>query len=73
MPKTGTVRGFPERLDKLIYDSGINCTELARKIGVDRRAIYTYRNGECTPNLVIFCRICTVLHTTSNYLLLGKE
>lgn len=72
-PKTGTVRGFPDRLDKLIYDRGIDCTELAKRIGVDRRTIYRYRNGEATPNLVIFSRICTVLQTTPNYLLLGKE
>lgn len=71
--KTGTIQGFGERLDKLIYDRELTCTELGRRIGLDRKSIYAYRSGEVMPNGVIICRMCTVLRTTPNYLLWGKE
>ena len=71
--KRGTIRGFGDRLDKLIYDRELTCTEVGKRIGKDRRTIYKYRNGESMPDGVVICRLCTVLQTTPNYLLWGKE
>lgn len=71
--KTGTIQGFGERLDRLIYDRNLNCAELGRRIGKDRKSVYTYRNGEAMPDGVVICRMCTALQTTPNYLLWGKE
>lgn len=71
--KTRTVRGFGHRLERLIYDNDLNCVEVGKRIGKDRKTVYSYRDGESMPDGVTICRLCDVLHTTPNYLLWGKK
>ena len=71
--KTGTIQGFGERFDRLIYERNTNCVKLGKYIGKDRKTIYKYRDGEVIPDGVTICRLCTALQTTPNFLLLGKE
>ena len=71
--RVGTVEGFGKRLNDLILAKGYTYRQVAEKIGRDRKAVYQYKNGDTIPDGVIICRLCSVLQTTPNYLLLGKE
>lgn len=71
--RTGTIKGFAERLDQLIYESKLSCSVIGERVGRDRKAIYGYKNGDCVPDAIVLLKLCYVLHTTPNYLLLGKE
>ena len=71
--RTNTMEGFAYRLNKLICERGLNCIQIGEMIGKDRKTIYSYKNGDCSPDGVTICKLCYVLKTTPNYLLLGKE
>ena len=71
--RVGTIVGFGKRLNDLILEKGYTYQQVAERIGRDRKTVYMYKNGDLIPDGVIICRLCTVLQTTPNYLLLGKE
>lgn len=71
--RTGIIDGFAERLDDLIFKSNLSCSEIGEKVGRERKSIYAYKNGTNVPDAVVLMRLCTVLNTTPNYLILGKE
>lgn len=71
--RTGMLYGFPERVDRLIYDSGYSYAALARRLGCDRKAVYAWKDGDTTPSGVVIVKLCVLLHTTPNYLLLGVD
>lgn len=75
MPKkrTGTMIGFPERLDHLIRERGMSNRQVGDMVGRERKTIGMYRTGAVIPDGVIICKLCSALKTTPNYLLLGKE
>ena len=69
--RTGYLRGFPERLVEAMDLAGVNSTELGRKVKRDRKAIYMYRNGDVSPDVLTVARICAVLHISADWLLFG--
>ena len=71
--KVYTVYGFPERLHSLIY-SGYewNPTTLAKAIGLNRKSIYRWLNGESAPNIVYFMRLCDIFHVSADWLIYGR-
>ena len=71
--RVGTIEGFGKRLNDLILEKGYTYQQVAELIGRERKSVYMYKNGDTIPDGVIICRLCTVLQTTPNYLLLGKE
>ena len=71
--RTGIINGFAERLDDLIFESQLSCSEIGKKVGRERKSIYAYKNGLCVPDAVTLIKLCEVLKTTPNYLLLGRE
>ena len=71
--RVGTIVGFGKRLNDLILEKGYTYQQVAELIGREKKAVYMYKNGYTIPDGVIICRLCTVLQTTPNYLLLGKE
>ena len=71
--RTGIIEGFAERLNVLIIESGLTCSEIGERVGRERKSISGYRNGDCVPNAVVLMKMCAVLNTTPNYLLLGKD
>lgn len=68
-----TVYGFPERLHSLIY-SGYewNISTVAEIIGVERRTIYRWLNGETAPSIIHAMRICDIFHVSADWLIYGK-
>ena len=71
--RLGTVFGFAERLDSLIQQNEYTYNFVAERVGRDRKSVYGWKNGDAIPDGVIIVRLCALLHTTPNYLLLGKE
>lgn len=71
--RLGTVFGFAERLDSLIQQNGYTYNFVAERVGRERKSVYGWKNGTTIPDGVIIVRLCTLLHATPNYLLLGKE
>ena len=71
--RVGTIEGFGKRLNDLILEKGYSYQQVSEMIGRERKSVYMYKNGDSIPDGVIICRLCAILHTTPNYLLLGKE
>lgn len=71
--RVGTVEGFARRLNRLIAESGLTHSQIGEMVGRERKTISAYRNGTGVPDAVILVKLCAVLHTTPNYLLLGRE
>lgn len=71
---SSTVYGFPDRLRDAIYiKNNLNASQVADALAVDRKTVAGYLDGERTPNLVIFARMCSFLKVSPNWLLTGKE
>jgi transcriptional regulator with XRE-family HTH domain len=60
-------------LEDLMYDQNISDRTLAERIGKKRKSILSYRHNESEMGIVTLMKICSVLGTTPNYLLYGKE
>lgn len=71
--RTGTIEGFANRLNDLILTSGYTYQQVADRIGKNRKSLYAYKTGDRIPDGVTICKLCSVLRTTPNYLLLGKN
>ena len=66
------LEGFSERLRQAIYDSGMTCIEISRRIERERKSIYGYMRGDVQPDAYTMARLCTVLNVSADYLLFGK-
>ena len=73
MKKSTKLRSFPERLQKAVDDSGLTDVEIGRRCGRNRKTIFAYRHGECTPDCLTLSRLCLILNVSSDFLLFGKE
>ncbi len=62
-----------ERITQLMKTYNISQKQLAKNAGVTEAAISRYLSGEREPKAEILANIATALHTTSDYLLTGKE
>lgn len=65
------LEGCAERLQEAWLDSGKSKSQLAREIGVDRKTLYAYLNGDLVPNAATFGRICKSLHISADWALFG--
>lgn len=65
--------GFADRLAKTMHDKEINNTQLAYKIGMERKSVSYWVNGYSMPNSLILARICKVLDVSADYLLFGER
>ena len=63
-----TLHGFAERLNSSI---NMPITHLACKVGIGKKSIYKYINGETMPNSVILARLCKVLNVSADWILFG--
>lgn len=67
------MKGFGERLAKLLDIEGYTQRELANMIGVTEAALSRYLRDEREPKMEIIANIATALNTTTDYLLTGKD
>ena len=67
------MKGFGERLAKLLEIEGYTQRELANIIGVTEAALSRYLKDEREPKMEIIANIATALNTTTDYLLTGKD
>ncbi len=67
------MKGFGERIAKLLEIEGYTQRELANMIGVTEAALSRYLRNEREPKMEIIVNIATALNTTTDYLLSGKE
>lgn len=47
--------------------------DVARLTGFERQNVYKYLTNQSTPNVMFVMRLSEVLHTTTDFLLLGKK
>lgn len=69
--RKGNLEGFADRLRDEMYDKNITQVELSERIGMERKSIGKYVNGESTPNCLFLARICKYLDVSADYLLFG--
>ena len=60
------------RLKCAIVDSGLNNSEIARRVGVSRTMIQSYWSNQGIPNLHTFRNLCKVLNVNADWLLFGR-
>lgn len=65
--------GFADRLNESMLAKKINNTQLAEKIGMERKSVSMWVNGYSMPNALILARICKILSVSSDYLLFGER
>lgn len=71
--RVGTVEGFGERLQELMWKHNLSDGDVGKRISRNRKTVLAYRHGDGMPDGVILVRLCDALRTTPNYLLLGRE
>lgn len=64
---------FAERLKELREEKGLSQTQLADEIEISRGSISFYENGERTPDIEVFDRICEYFDVSYDYMLKGKK
>ena len=67
------MKGFGERILKLLKDYGYTQREFADMIGVSEGALSRYLNDSREPQMEIIANMATALNTTTDYLLSGKN
>ena len=60
---------FPTRLRELMYERGLNLSDLAKKTGLQRQTISLYATGQRNPDTERLTSICHALNCSSDYLL----
>lgn len=63
------LKDFPSRLRALRHRLQLSQTDVAKKIGVSKNAVYQYESGESFPTLLNVLKLCETLGTEPSYLL----
>ena len=63
------VNGLHIRLRQAVADSNMTLTDIERKTGVRRDALWGYLNNHRTPTLYPLIRLSKVLNVSTDYLL----
>lgn len=58
-----------EKLKQTRVDAGVSQVELAERIGVYQKDISRWENGERTPSVEAFAKICRALNASADELL----
>ncbi len=64
---------FTERLSEELARKKMSKKALAGRIGVERKTVYGWCNGVSSPDIVMFGKICKILHVSSDYMLYGEK
>jgi len=65
--------GLPERLRKAMGDKGINGAELARRLDLERQAIYNWLAGRAEPTQQNLRNLATILDVEQEWLSSGRK
>ena len=63
------IDGFSERLNKALYECGMDLTEVSKKSGVTRSLIWAYRFQGVIPNSYRLARLAVTLNVSTDWLL----
>lgn len=69
MKTSYNVPGFKERLEQAIFDSGMTFSEVARRAGIKRSLIWSYRFGGAMPSVYVLMRLAKALNVSTDWLL----
>lgn len=67
------LEGMSDRLRKAWKESGLTQTQIAERVGADRKTIHSILNGYYASSIITFAKICKVLNCSTDYILFGKE
>lgn len=67
------MEGFPERLADAAKASGMTAAQIGAVIGRDRKAIYHYTHGVCSPDAVVLAKMCKLFKVSADWLLFGEN
>ena len=71
MKKRILIEGFWDRVDSVCYKSGLSKTEIARRIGCDRKTLM--RMNSAMMNSGYLAKFCAITGTSADYLLGLRE
>lgn len=63
------IRNFPETMKAKRLELHISMSELSKRLGVSKRRLYRYENGDAEPSTLTFLRICSILKINPNVFL----
>ncbi|MGN1412360.1 MAG: helix-turn-helix domain-containing protein [Oscillospiraceae bacterium] len=63
------IRNFPDLMKSKRLDLNMSMGELSQRLGISKRRLYRYENGEAEPSTLTFLRICSVLKINPNIFL----
>lgn len=69
MNRRKTIKGFAERLEEAICESGMSTQEISEKANVCRTHLWKYRIDGVVPSSVTLMKLCKALNVSSDYLL----
>ena len=67
------MKGVAERIMELLKESHYTQKELAAAVGVTEAAMSRYLSGEREPRIDVVRNLATALHTTTDYIISGRE
>lgn len=62
-----------ERIAFVRKAAGLTQEQLGEKLGVTRQAVSKWESAQATPDAATVARLCTELHVSADFVLLGKE
>ena len=63
---------IPGKLKKIIQDSGLSLPAFAKKVGVSRNTLVSYRDGQTSPSIYFLAKVCMEFSVSNVWLILGK-
>ena len=73
MRKRGVPEGMPERIKVLIEESGLDCKEIGRRIGTNRKTIYAWKEGDTCMSALALGKFAALMGVSTDYLIYGGK
>lgn len=63
------IRNFPDVMKSKRRELNMSMSELSQRLGISKRRLYRYENGDAEPSTLTFLRICSILKINPNIFL----
>lgn len=73
MKRGGVPEGMPQRIKVLIAESGLDCKEIGRRIGINRKTIYAWKEGDTCMSALMLGRFASLMGVSTDYLVYGGK